>query len=65
MKSCGGAASNLRGRPSAGCVNASTCACSAWREKATGRAIAVCAIGWFLAVATALVIGIAYGPTLS
>lgn len=30
-----------------------------------GRAIAVCFIGWFLAIGTALVIGVVYGPTLS
>lgn len=30
-----------------------------------GRALAVCAIGWFLAFATALAIGVFYGPTLS
>jgi len=29
------------------------------------RALAVCAIGWFLAIATALLIGVVYGPTLS
>jgi len=29
------------------------------------RALAVCAIGWFLAVGTALVLGVLYGPTLS
>ena len=30
-----------------------------------GRALAVCAIGWLLAIGTALVIGVVYGPTLS
>ena len=29
------------------------------------RALAVCAIGWFLAIGTALLIGVVYGPTLS
>jgi hypothetical protein len=29
------------------------------------RALAVCAIGWILAVGTALVLGLVYGPTLS
>jgi hypothetical protein len=29
------------------------------------RALAVCAIGWFLALATALALGLVYGPTLS
>ena len=30
-----------------------------------GRALAVCAIGWILAMATALIIGVVYGPTVS
>ena len=31
----------------------------------TGRAIAVCALGWALAIAFALVLGLLFGPTLS
>jgi hypothetical protein len=30
-----------------------------------GRAVAVCTIGWLLAVATAFILGVLYGPTLS
>lgn len=33
--------------------------------QSTGRAVAVCVLGWTLAIAVAIVLGIAFGPTVS
>jgi hypothetical protein len=33
--------------------------------RSTGSAIAVCALGWILAIAIALILGVAFGPTVS
>jgi predicted MFS family arabinose efflux permease len=33
--------------------------------ESTGRAIAVCVVGWTLAIAIAVTIGLAFGPALS
>jgi hypothetical protein len=33
--------------------------------ESTARAVAVCALGWALAIATALTLGVLFGPTLS
>jgi len=33
--------------------------------KSTGRAIAVCALGWALAMTLAIVLGVIFGPTVS
>jgi hypothetical protein len=33
--------------------------------RSTGPAIAVCALGWILAIAIAVVLGVVFGPTVS
>jgi hypothetical protein len=33
--------------------------------RSTGRAVAVCSLGWFLAIGFALVFGLLFGPRLA
>jgi hypothetical protein len=33
--------------------------------RSTGAAVAVCVLGWVLAIAIALVLGVVFGPTVS